>query len=207
MNRKKVILSIFLMLFLAVITLVLPSIWKNRNAEKPSTEKMEPPKETPSDSSLKRKFIDFAALKAFFSDSQIASLKEQFPAYLAETGIEDLTHITFLPDKTSYPTETSVCLLFNLSDDRTLPVTYHTPTGVFLFGEEGTQIATESSNYEKPTDDSLPVLTPEDIHSLQEGGYPDTTDNPVKPDSASESSASEKENSPTSVDTNKEVQP
>ena len=50
MNRKKVILSIFLMLFLAVITLVLPSIWKNRDAEKSATEKMKPPKETSSDS-------------------------------------------------------------------------------------------------------------------------------------------------------------
>lgn len=28
MNRKKVILSIFLMLFLAFITLILPSVWK-----------------------------------------------------------------------------------------------------------------------------------------------------------------------------------
>lgn len=168
---------------------------------------MEPPKEKPPESSLTLDFTDFAALKAFFSDSQIASLKEQFPVYLMETERTDLTGVTFLPDKTSYPTDTSVCLLFELSDDTMLPVTYHTPTGVFLFGEEGTQVSTDSVTYEKQTDDTLPSLTPEEIENLQEGGYPDTTDTPVKPDTEAENSSKEEDNSQTPAEDRKEVQP
>lgn len=82
-------------------------------------------------------YLDFDALKAFFSDSQIASLKGQFPVYLKEYVKKEQTSITFLPEKTSYPTETTVCLMFSLSDQDTLPVTYHTPTGVFLLEKTG----------------------------------------------------------------------
>ena len=49
--------------------------------------------------------------------------------------------------------------MFSLSDQDTLPVTYHTPTGVFLFGEDGVQVSADTTVYEKQTDDSLPSLT------------------------------------------------
>lgn len=184
MNRKKVILSIFLMLFLTITGLVLPNLWKNQKKEEPAKEKVEPPKEKEPASldGPELEYTDFAALKAFFSDSQISSIKKQFPVYLSETDRAYLTAVTFLPGKTSYPTETSVCLLFELSDGSTLPVTYHTPTGVFLFGEEGTQVTDESTSYEKQTDDSLPSLTTEEIENLPEGGYPDTPPTPTPED-------------------------
>ena len=206
MNRKKVILSIFLMLFLLLTGLVLPSFWKDQKKEvsvKESEETSREPEERSSKESVPE-FLDFAALKAFFSDSQIASLKEQFPVYLKEYVKKEQTIITFLPEKTSYPTETTVCLMFSLSDKDTLPVTYHTPTGVFLFGEDGVQVSTDTTVYEKQTDDSLPSLTSQDIEHLQEGGYPDTSDSPEAPDTESGSASVPSEDA---KDTKKEVQP
>ena len=161
MNRTKVILSIFLMLFLLLAGLVLPSFWKSQKKEASGNKGREPAKETTetnSDTPMPE-YLDFDALKAFFSDSQIASLKGQFPVYLKEYVKKEQTSITFLPEKTSYPTETTVCLMFSLSDQDTLPVTYHTPTGVCLFGEDGVQVSADTTVYEKQTDDSLPSLT------------------------------------------------
>ena len=60
--------------------------------------------------------------------------------------------------------------MFSLSDQDTLPVTYHTPTGVFLFGEDGVQVSADTTVYEKQTDDSLPSLTSQDIEHLQKAG-------------------------------------
>lgn len=84
MNRTKVILSIFLMLFLLLAGLVLPSFWKSQKKEASGNKGREPAKETTetnSDTPMPE-YLDFDALKAFFSDSQIASLKGQFPVYL-----------------------------------------------------------------------------------------------------------------------------
>ena len=206
MNRTKVILSIFLMLFLLLAGLVLPSFWKSQKKEASGNKGREPAKETTetnSDTPMPE-YLDFDALKAFFSDSQIASLKEQFPVYLKEYVKKEQTSITFLPEKTSYPTETTVCLMFSLSDQDTLPVTYHTPTGVFLFGEDGVQVSADTTVYEKQTDDSLPSLTSLDIEHLQEGGYPDTSDSPEAPDTESGSASVPSEDA---KDTKKEVQP
>ena len=86
MNRTKVILSIFLMLFLLLAGLVLPSFWKSQKKEASGNKGREPAKETTetnSDTPMPE-YLDFDALKAFFSDSQIASLKGQFPVYLKE---------------------------------------------------------------------------------------------------------------------------
>lgn len=206
MNRTKVILSIFLMLFLLLAGLVLPSFWKSQKKEASGNKGREPAKETTetnSDTPMPE-YLDFDALKAFFSDSQIASLKGQFPVYLKEYVKKEQTSITFLPEKTSYPTETTVCLMFSLSDQDTLPVTYHTPTGVFLFGEDGVQVSADTTVYEKQTDDSLPSLTSQDIEHLQEGGYPDTSDSPEAPDTESGSASVPSEDA---KDTKKEVQP
>ena len=186
MNRTKVILSIFLMLFLLLAGLVLPSFWKSQKKEVSGNKGREPAKETAetnSDTPMPE-YLDFDALKAFFSDSQIASLKEQFPVYLKEYVKKEQTSITFLPGKTSYPTET--------------------PTGVFLFGEDGVQVSADTTVYEKQTDDSLPSLTSQDIEHLQEGGYPDTSDSPEAPDTESGSASVPSEDA---KDTKKEVQP
>lgn len=144
MNRTKVILSIFLMLFLLLAGLVLPSFWKSQKKEASGNKGREPAKET------------------------------------------------------------TVCLMFSLSDQDTLPVTYHTPTGVFLFGEDGVQVSADTTVYEKQTDDSLPSLTSQDIEHLQEGGYPDTSDSPEAPDTESGSASVPSEDA---KDTKKEVQP
>ena len=128
-------------------------------------------------------------------------LKGQFPVYLKEYVKRTDKH--HLPaGKTSYPTETTVCLMFSLSDQDTLPVTYHTPTGVFLFGEDGVQVSADTTVYEKQTDDSLPSLTSQDIEHLQEGGYPDTSDSPEAPDTESGSASVPSEDA---KDTKKEV--
>ena len=102
MNRTKVILSIFLMLFLLLAGLVLPSFWKSQKKEASGNKGREPAKETTetnSDTPMPE-YLDFDALKAFFSDSQIASLKGQFPVYLKEYVKKEQTSITFLPEKT-----------------------------------------------------------------------------------------------------------
>ena len=206
MNRTKVILSIFLMLFLLLAGLVLPSFWKSQKKEASGNKGREPAKETTetnSDTPMPE-YLDFDALKAFFSDSQIASLKGQFPVYLKEYVKKEQTSITFLPEKTSYPTETN-----RLPDVFTFRSgyasgTYHTPTGVFLFGEDGVQVSADTTVYEKQTDDSLPSLTSQDIEHLQEGGYPDTSDSPEAPDTESGSASVPSEDA---KDTKKEVQP
>ena len=46
MNRTKVILSIFLMLFLLLAGLVLPSFWKSQKKEASGNKGREPAKET-----------------------------------------------------------------------------------------------------------------------------------------------------------------
>ena len=99
MNRTKVILSIFLMLFLLLAGLVLPSFWKSQKKEASGNKGREPAKETTetnSDTPMPE-YLDFDALKAFFSDSQIASLKGQFPVYLKEYVKKEQTSITFQP--------------------------------------------------------------------------------------------------------------
>ena len=131
-------------------------------------------------------------------------VEEFFNKLYKEYVKKEQTSITFLPEKTSYPTETTVCLMFSLSDQDTLPVTYHTPTGVFLFGEDGVQVSADTTVYEKQTDDSLPSLTSQDIEHLQEGGHPDTSDSPEAPDTESGSGSVPSEDA---KDTNKEVQP
>lgn len=105
MNRTKVILSIFLMLFLLLAGLVLPSFWKSQKKEASGNKGREPAKETTetnSDTPMPE-YLDFDALKAFFSDSQIASLKGQFPVYLKEYVKKEQTSITFLPEKNQLP--------------------------------------------------------------------------------------------------------
>lgn len=89
------------------------------------------------------------------------------------TGI---TSVTFLEDKTTYPSSTDTLLEFTLSDDSTLLVTYSSPTGAFLFGKEKLQVGEDTKTYERQTDETLPDVSTEDVEKRQEGGFADTKD-------------------------------
>ncbi|WP_302789277.1 DUF5038 domain-containing protein [Anaerostipes caccae] len=187
MSRKKVILSIFLMIALVLVGIVLPAIWKmekqdsEKSAESTHTTTTEKePTTIPERVVSDLEYIGFDTLKEFFSGSQIADLKEQFPSYFKKTGQTDISSLEFLPDETSYPDKDSTLLLFALSDDTLLPVTYSTSSGAFFFGEEKLQVSADKRTYPRQTDDTLESLTTEDIETRQEGGFADTTDDVIE---------------------------
>lgn len=113
------------------------------------------------------------------AETKITELKALFPQYLKKAGLDGITSISFLSDQSSYPSSKEVRLMFTLSDESTMPVSYDRD-GRFLFGEERTLLSDETKTYPKPADDKLPKLSPSDIEKMQEGGYPDTA-KPVKP--------------------------
>jgi len=220
MSRKKVILSIFLMIALILVGIVLPAIWKmeKQDAEKSAesthtTTKGKEPSTVPIEHVSDLEYIGFDTLKDFFSENQIADLKEQFPSYFEKTGQTEISSLEFLPDETNYPDKDSTLLLFSLSDDTLLPVTYSTSTGAFFFGKEKLQVSSDSRTYTRQTDDTLEPLTTEEIETRQEGGFADTTDDvieepetdsaPAQPESGHSSKPS-LENQPSNT---KEVQP
>lgn len=210
MNRKKIILSVFLMVILVLVGLILPSIWRNQKKaehKEPENPVKTEVKGTPDSKDIQLDFINFEALKVFFSDSQIAALKEQFTIYLVRAEKSGIQSVTFLPDQTTYPSDTAAELTFTLSDNSILPVTYSTPTGVFLFGKEKLQVSTDTEVYEKPTDDELPSVTPEDVENLQEGGYPDTTNTPVRPDETKQEEKEPEEKSTDTLPQDKKIEP
>lgn len=190
MSRKKLFLSIILMATLVSVGIVLPSITRTEQNGTQKTEKNTDTLKikTPTaaqDPSVNDtavlpdlQYLGFEYLDTFFSSAQTADLKEQLAAYLQETGYPDISSVTFLADKTTYPTSGETLLSFELSDGSTLPVTCLTATGTFLIGEERLQFYPEHSLsprvYPRETDDSLPVVTTEEIESRQEGGYADT---------------------------------
>lgn len=186
MSRKKVILSIVLMIALVPLGIVLPAIWKmekqdlEKSAESTYTAtKEKEPSTAPSEPVSDLEYISFDTLKEFFSGSQIADLKGQFPSYFEKTGQTDISSLEFLPDETSYPDKDSTLLLFALSEGTLLPVTYSTSSGAFFFGEEKLQVAADSRTYPRQTDDTLESLTTEEIETRQEGGFADTTDDVI----------------------------
>lgn len=70
MNRKKVILSILMMVFLIAVGFVLPHLFKEKRGEKPASSA--PTKEETTDteqssSKTALTFLDFSALQNFFS--------------------------------------------------------------------------------------------------------------------------------------------
>lgn len=198
MSRKKVILSIFLMIGLILIGIVLPALRKmekqDSGTSKESSHTSSPEEKAPvSEQTIPvLEYIGFDELENFFSDSQIEDLKEQFPSYLKQTGQTTISSAEFLPEQTSYPDKDTIAFQFALSDHSLLPVTYSTSSGASFFGEEKLQVSGDSRTYPRQTDDSLDTVTTEEIESRQEGGYADTSDDiPEKPENASESSSSE----------------
>lgn len=87
----------------------------------------------------------------------------------------EISSVTFIPEKTSYPYKTTVKLFFVLSDDSNLPVFYDTTTGVFFFSEEKISFQSETKNYTKKTDETLSSITSKQIEERTESGYDDTT--------------------------------
>lgn len=198
MSRKKVILSIFLMIGLVLVGIVLPALRKmekqNPDTRKESSPISSPEEKTPvSEQTIPAlKCIGFDGLEDFFSDSQIEDLKEQFPSYLEQTGQTTISSVEFLPEETSYPDKDTTVFQFSLSDDSLLPITYSASTGAFFFGEENLQVSNNSRIYSRQTDDSLGAIATEEIEFRQEGGYADTSDDILEePENASNSSSSE----------------
>lgn len=178
MSRKKLILSILLMIGMIVSGIVLPALWKAEKQKHHTADPKQPAKEIQTEgadtvSLPTLKYVAFEELQ-FFADTQINELKQQFSPYLKETGKTDITSVTFLPEQTTYPEGNDIMLTFALSDNTTLPVTCSTSTGAFLFGEEKLQISENTITYERETDDKLPAVTTEEIESMQEGGFADT---------------------------------
>lgn len=207
MSRKKVILSIFLMIALVLVGIVLPTIWKmekhDSEKETESNQTSIPEKETtvPEETVVQPEYIHFDALKEFFSENQIEDLKEQFPSYFDEIGQNGVSSVEFLPDETSYPEKDTTLLQFSLPDGNKLPVTYSTSSGAFFFGEEKLQVSTAQRTYMRQTDDSLPPVTTEEIEARQEGGFADTTDDVIEepettPDDSSNQSSDAEEVQP-----------
>lgn len=178
MSRKKLILSILLMIGMIVAGIVLPALWKAEKQKNHTADPKQPAKEIQTEgadtvSLPTLKYVAFEELQ-FFADTQINELKQQLSLYLKETGKTDITSVTFLPEQTTYPEGNDIMLTFALSDNTTLPVTCSTSTGAFLFGEEKLQVSENIITYERKTDQKLPAVTTEEIESMQEGGFADT---------------------------------
>lgn len=131
MSRKKLILSILLMISMIVAGIVLPALWKAEKQKNHTADPKQPAKEIQTEgedtASLPTlKYVAFEELQAFFADTQINELKQQFSLYLKEAGKTDITSVTFLPEQTTYPEGNDIMLTFAFSDNTTLPVTCST---------------------------------------------------------------------------------
>lgn len=184
MSRKNLIIAIVLMVALIAAGIIAPTVWRiNKNRQKAAKETEAATEtdltETETDKKAKEEtleFLKFDKLTAFFSKGQIKDFKEQIPVYLEKKKLTGITSVTFLEDKTTYPSSTDTLLEFALSDDSTLLVTYSSPTGAFLFGKEKLQVGEDTKTYERQTDETLPDVSAEDVEKRQEGGFADTKD-------------------------------
>lgn len=179
MSRKKLIIAIVLMAALIAAGIVIPTVWrinKNRQKAPKETENISETvsEETEDSTDTELTFLEFDKLTAFFSESQITDFKEQIPEYLEKKELSGISSVKFLEDKTSYPSSTDTLLEFALSDGSTLPVTYSSPTGTFLFGTEKLQVREDTRKYERQTDETLPDVSTDDIENMQEDGFADT---------------------------------
>lgn len=184
MSRKNLIIAIVLMVALIAAGIIAPTVWRiNKNKQKAAkeTEAVTETDLTETETNKKDKeetleFLKFDKLTSFFSEGQIKDFKEQIPVYLEKKKLTGITSVTFLEDKTTYPSSTDTLLEFTLSDDSTLLVTYSSPTGAFLFGKEKLQVGEDTKTYERQTDETLPDVSAEDVEKRQEGGFADTKD-------------------------------
>lgn len=186
MNRKKVILSIFLMILLVLAGIVLPALWEmekqdsETDAESIHISETDNEASVPVDHTSELEYIGFDKLADFFPDNQTEDFKAQFPAYFKQTGQTAVSSVEFLPGETGYPDKDTTLFQFSLSDGTLLPVTYSASSGAFFFGEEKLQIAKDGRTYPRQTDDTLGSVTTEEIEARQEGGYADTADDSIE---------------------------
>lgn len=212
MSRKKVILSIFLMIALVLIGIVLPTIWKMEklgskgNTESTHTSAADNEAIEPTETVSELAYIGFDDLKEFFSQNQITDLEEQFLSYFEITNQTTISSVEFLADETSYPEKDTTLLQFLLSDDTRLPVIYSTSSGAFFFGEEQFQVSEDSRVYTRQTDESLHTVTTEEIEAMQEGGYADTSDDIIT-ETEGNANSMQSESNPSANSDVKEVQP
>jgi hypothetical protein len=178
MNKKKLALSILLLLFLVGACIIIPIILKG-NAEKPDPNISEtPPTETTAQTTtpvlVELTYKQFEDLEVLLAQEQIESLEQQLTSYISLYAPEHDT-VTFIPEKTAYPNEYTLELSFLLSDNDNLSVYYNLRTDSFTFSEEQIMVEVkEDMTYEKPVDYTLPNYTTEEIERMQEGGFPDT---------------------------------
>lgn len=192
MSKKKLIVSILLLLSLVAICIIVPlSRKKNVTTEPETATETKPLEEAASESEVETEvplldldFSGFEDLADFFTDEQLADLKEQLTYYISANHPK-VTAVTFLPKEVSYPNTTSLKMGFQISDKDILTVYYNLKSDVFSFTDEQTIVKTkEDMKYEKETDYNLPNYTAEEIEEMQEGGYPDTettTESEVQP--------------------------
>lgn len=174
MRKSKIILAILLLIVLVAVGIVLPYLWRNKHkAASPPAPVKENASAQETTTTPALTYIDFEQLDSYLPETVIQELKEVFPTYFAAIGVQEELDITFLPDATSYPSDGSTSLTFQLSDDTLLPVLYLS-SGSFLFGEEKMELTPETTIYEKPNDPSLPDINTEEIDARQEGGIPDS---------------------------------
>lgn len=185
MSKVKLIISVLLMALVLAGTLLPARLhFKNRKSVtvNKKTETTTSTKNKSSSRDITLKYLNFDSLKEFFSDNQIDDLKNQFVLYLEKSNMTEISSVTFIPEKTSYPYKTSIKLFFVISDDSDLPVFYDTSTGVFSFSEEKISFQSDTKNYTKETDETLSSITSEQIEERTESGYDDTTtDEEVQP--------------------------
>ncbi|BDF35849.1 hypothetical protein CE91St62_39110 [Lachnospiraceae bacterium] len=178
MNKMKLILAVLLFAALIFVGIILPVLLKKEPAPRPEAPALSDSFKTEPDALPELTFDSFEALKDIMAEVKIDELKEQIPQYFQSKGLTEITSAAFLSEQTEYPNAGEIKLVFKLSDETTLPV-YCDRAGRFLFGEERIRMTEETKVYEKPTDDTLPLLTTSDIEKRQEGGYPDTTSTPA----------------------------
>lgn len=180
MDKKKLIMAVILFAALIFAGIILPLLLKKEGSSFNGTQRKETQTQNPAPASKELPDItyqNFEKLKDFMADTKIEELRSLFSEYLLFAGSPDITSITFLSEQATYPSTTEVKLVFQLSDDSTLPV-YCDRNGRFLFGEDKRQLSEDTIRYEKVTDEKLPELSASEVEELQEGGYSDTTTAP-----------------------------
>ena len=197
MSKKKIILSIFLLLFLIGVGIVLPYYFKPQKETNKPTKDTTPHTEQAevSEAQTELTFTGFEDLEFFFSNVQVDRLKEEFSLYFDQAEVAPVGNIAFLADQTRYLSKDITCLLFQTDDQTMIPVYYSTSKGAFFFGKEKLSLQADAQTYELQTDNTLPSVTTEEIESMQEGGYDNTSKPADKPES-DKNTAEDKEVTP-----------
>lgn len=117
-------------------------------------------------------FIDMSGLLAFINKGDLNSLEEDFKDYFASYGRENITSVTWLPDRTENIDEYEIRWYFKLSDGTEFPVCCRMADGILRFGEERREYEiTPAENNEYIWSSSEDVPTTQEIEERSEGGF------------------------------------